>query len=172
MATISVVSKNDFAPTSSSSLTSGLSANDEESSEESEKCCSTNDTGQPTNPENINVTGKLCKINIRDSKHANSYAGNKNLAEGLMDIALLSANANQLRFLITYNHDASTYYISMALVSLSLLMQIAVGIALIFKRRFRRCRSKRYNEFILGGVFIITVVNILLAAFTTTNNEK
>lgn len=50
-----------------------------------------------------------------------------------MDIALLSANANQLRFLITYNHEASTFYYSLALVILSLVLQLFVGIVLIFK---------------------------------------
>lgn len=50
-----------------------------------------------------------------------------------MDIALLSANANQLRFLITYNHEASTFYYSLVLVILSLVLQLFVGIVLIFK---------------------------------------
>ncbi|XP_013104105.1 ninjurin-B [Stomoxys calcitrans] len=165
----SIVNKNENASTASS--TSEQSNNDSESSEENGKCCKSNDTGPADTTENPKTTGKSCKISIEDPNRG-SYAGNKNVAEGLMDIALLSANANQLRFLITYNHDSSTYFISMGLVSLSLIMQITVGIALIFKRRFRRCRSKRYNEFILGGVFIITVINILLAAFTTTNENK
>lgn len=52
-----------------------------------------------------------------------------------MDIALLSANANQLRFLITYNHEASTFYYSLVLVILSLVLQLFVGIVLIFKVR-------------------------------------
>ncbi|KAI8122205.1 hypothetical protein FF38_06994 [Lucilia cuprina] len=140
------------------------SVNDSDVSADSESCCKTDD-----NTTYLKNTEKSYKMVKDENIQTNSYAGNKNTAEGLMDIALLSANANQLRFLITYNHDASTYYISITLVALSLLMQILVGIALIFKRRFRRCRNKRYNEFILGGVFIITVVNILLAAFTTTD---
>ncbi|EDW69934.2 uncharacterized protein Dvir_GJ11847 [Drosophila virilis] len=93
---------------------------------------------------------------------------------GLMDIALLSANANQLRFLITYNHEASTFYCSLVLVILSLVLQVLVGIALIFKRRLKRCRSRRYmrtNEGLVMGVFLITVINVLLAAFTTTDGH-
>uniref|UniRef100_A0A1A9WFH4 Ninjurin a n=1 Tax=Glossina brevipalpis TaxID=37001 RepID=A0A1A9WFH4_9MUSC len=111
-------------------------------------------------------------IRVEDGNRTNMqlYAANKNVAEGLMDIALLSANANQLRFLLTYNHQASTFYISLTLVAVSLILQVLVGIALIFKRRFRRCHNKRFNEFVIGGVFIITVVNILLAAFTTTTS--
>ncbi|XP_061390760.1 ninjurin-B [Musca vetustissima] len=162
---------------STSSADQSIDDDDDDISEMSDKCCSGNDNkntvlgGDSAKKSASKTSGNPYKITIEEPNGANSYAGNKNIAEGLMDISLLAANANQLRFLITYNHDASTYYISMALVSLSLIMQITVGIALIFKRRFRRCRNKRYNEFILGGVFVITVVNILLAAFTTTKND-
>ncbi|EDW18895.1 ninjurin-B [Drosophila mojavensis] len=103
-----------------------------------------------------------------------NYASSKNVAEGLMDIALLSANANQLRFLITYNHAASTFYCSLALVILSLVLQVLVGIVLIFKRRLKRCQSRNYmrtNEALIMGVFLITVINVLLAAFTTTDGR-
>uniref|UniRef100_A0A1B0GJ41 Ninjurin a n=1 Tax=Lutzomyia longipalpis TaxID=7200 RepID=A0A1B0GJ41_LUTLO len=61
------------------------------------------------------------------------YASKKSVAEGMMDIALLTANANQLRFLITYNTESRTFYIMLGLLITSLALQIAVGIALIFK---------------------------------------
>ncbi|XP_043661707.1 ninjurin-B [Drosophila teissieri] len=107
-----------------------------------------------------------------DLSTGNSYAANKNVAEGLMDIALLSANANQLRFLITYNDKASTYIYSMIMVILSLVLQLFVGLMLIFKRRLKRFRNRSYertNDLLVMGVFMITVINILLAAFTTTD---
>lgn len=68
-----------------------------------------------------------------DGKTKNMYASKKSVAEGMMDIALLTANANQLRFLITYNTLSKTFYVSVALIVISLVIQIAVGIALIFK---------------------------------------
>ncbi|KAH8373351.1 hypothetical protein KR009_001499 [Drosophila setifemur] len=108
----------------------------------------------------------------RNSSGGNSYATNKNVAEGLMDIALLSANANQLRFLITYNDKASTYIYSLILVILSLVLQLLVGIMLIFKRRLKRMNRQSYektNDLLVMGVFMITVINIMLAAFTTTD---
>lgn len=52
---------------------------------------------------------------------------------GMMDIALLTANANQLRFLITYNTETKTFYISAGLIVLSLIIQVLVGMGLIFK---------------------------------------
>lgn len=67
------------------------------------------------------------------SNDDHSYASKKNVAEGMMDIALLTANANQLRFLITYNTDSKTFHMSVGLIILSLVLQVCVGIALIFK---------------------------------------
>lgn len=52
---------------------------------------------------------------------------------GMMDIALLTANANQLRFLITYNSEEKTFIISATLIVLSLIVQLAVGIGMIYK---------------------------------------
>ncbi|XP_016971361.2 ninjurin-B [Drosophila rhopaloa] len=117
-------------------------------------------------------TNKKCSS---DLSGGNSYATNKNVAEGLMDIALLSANANQLRFLITYNDKASTYIYSLIMVILSLVLQLLVGIMLIFKRRLKRFKNRSYertNDLLVMGVFMITVVNILLAAFTTTDGTS
>lgn len=51
----------------------------------------------------------------------------------MMDIALLTANANQLRFLITYNSEEKTFIISATLIILSLIVQVVVGIGLIYK---------------------------------------
>lgn len=52
---------------------------------------------------------------------------------GLMDIALITANANQLRFLITYNSEEKTFYISATLIILSLFVQVFVGIGMIYR---------------------------------------
>lgn len=50
-----------------------------------------------------------------------------------MDIALLTANANQLRFLLTYNTEEKTFYVSVTLLVLSLIVQVAVGLGLVYK---------------------------------------
>ncbi|CAD7081091.1 unnamed protein product [Hermetia illucens] len=119
-------------------------------------------------------------VKIKGSKDSvdgkNPYQSKKNVAEGMMDIALLTANANQLRFLITYNMDSKTFYFSVALIVLSLILQVSVGIALIFKRqmknRGRRDKLNRTNDFLVGGVFMITVINVFVASFTTTETAK
>lgn len=61
------------------------------------------------------------------------YHSKKSVAEGMMDISLLTANANQLRFLIFYNANSSTFYPAFILIIMSLLLQIVIGFLLIFR---------------------------------------
>lgn len=50
-----------------------------------------------------------------------------------MDVALITANANQLRFIVEYNQTSTTYVFAVTLIILSLVLQVIVGICLIFK---------------------------------------
>lgn len=68
-----------------------------------------------------------------EKPHKSAYYSKKSIAEGMMDIALLTANANQLRFLITYNFGSKTFYVSTTLIIFSLILQVTIGIALILK---------------------------------------
>ena len=61
------------------------------------------------------------------------YHMKKSYAEGMMDLSLLTANANQLKFILYYNKDAKTFYPALILIILSLILQIAVGVLLIFR---------------------------------------
>lgn len=69
------------------------------------------------------------------------YLGSKSAAEGLMDISLLTANANQLKVLIYYNQSSKTFYAALSLIIVSLILQIVVGIMLIFKVSFIKVQS-------------------------------
>lgn len=53
----------------------------------------------------------------------------------MMDIALLTANSNQLRFIMSYNIESKTYYLSLGLIIASLILQVTVGFGLIYKVR-------------------------------------
>lgn len=61
------------------------------------------------------------------------YHTKKSTAEGFMDLSLLSANANQLKFILFYNQESKTFYPALVLIVLSLILQVAVGILLIFR---------------------------------------
>lgn len=57
-------------------------------------------------------------------KQSNSYAAKKTVAQGMMDVALITANANQLRYLIEYQWQSPTFYLIMSLIIVSLLLQV------------------------------------------------
>jgi hypothetical protein len=54
-----------------------------------------------------------------------TFSAKKTMAQGLMDISLLTANANQLRYIIEYRHDNPTNFIVLlALIVCSLILQV------------------------------------------------
>lgn len=101
----------------------------------------------------------------------NVYQHKKTLAQGMMDLALLSANANQLRYVLERGQRHSYYYASLILISLSLLLQVTVGIGLIWNSRYNIHKNKhmqkanKINNFTVIGIFIITVLNVFISAF-------
>lgn len=56
----------------------------------------------------------------------NVYQHKKTLAQGMMDLALLSANANQLRYVLESRSRHPYFYFSLTFISLSLLLQVSV----------------------------------------------
>lgn len=64
------------------------------------------------------------------------YHSKKSTAEGMMDISLLTANANQLKFILYYNQQSRTFYAALGLILLSLVLQVFVGFLLIFRVSF------------------------------------
>lgn len=61
------------------------------------------------------------------------YHTKRSTAEGMMDISLLTANANQLKFILYYNQASKTFYAALALIVLSLMLQVSIGFLLIFR---------------------------------------
>lgn len=61
-------------------------------------------------------------LNLPD---VNVYQNKKTLAQGMMDLALFSANANQLRYVLESSGRHPYYYPSIVLISFSLLMQVS-----------------------------------------------
>lgn len=66
----------------------------------------------------------------------NFYHSKKSAAEGMMDISLLTANANQLKFILYFNQSSKTFFPALGLIVLSLVLQVSVGILLIFRVSF------------------------------------
>ncbi|KAJ8961931.1 hypothetical protein NQ314_005874 [Rhamnusium bicolor] len=97
---------------------------------------------------------------------------------GMMDIALITANANQLRYLIEFNSKSPTFYFIVILIVISLLIQVGVGMALIFKGRLdikgksKDPDAKRINKYVVVGIFLVTIINVFIASFTITGGSS
>lgn len=62
----------------------------------------------------------------------NHYANKKSAVESMLDVALLMANASQLKAVLEQGPDVSLYTLIITLISVSLCLQVAVGVLLIF----------------------------------------
>ncbi|XP_052864557.1 ninjurin-B-like [Anopheles cruzii] len=102
-----------------------------------------------------------------------TYDIHKGIAESAMDISLLTANANQLRLLVTYNEKSSTYIACIALVITSLVLQIVVASGVIIIKSHPKSKPSQWIHRLKIGtsilVTIITVINILVASLVITN---
>lgn len=101
----------------------------------------------------------------------NLYQQKKSMAQGMLDLALLSANANQLRYVLDSNERNHYFYVSLTLISSSLVLQVLVAIALVFKSRYNIDNIQDYenadriNNFIMIGILMITITNVVSSAF-------
>ncbi|XP_053695852.1 ninjurin-B-like [Sabethes cyaneus] len=101
-----------------------------------------------------------------------SYDIHKGIAESAMDISLLTANANQLRLLITYNNRSRTYTACITLVIISLVLQILVASGvIIIKAQPKSKLSPSIEKLKIAtsiGLTFVTVINILVASLVVT----
>uniref|UniRef100_A0A8C6YB52 Ninjurin 1 n=1 Tax=Naja naja TaxID=35670 RepID=A0A8C6YB52_NAJNA len=101
----------------------------------------------------------------------NHYANKKSAAESMLDIALLMANASQLKAVMEQGPSFGFYVPLIVLISISLALQIAVGVLLIFLVKYDLNNPAKHgkldflNNLATGLVFIIVVVNIFVTAF-------
>lgn len=101
----------------------------------------------------------------------NFYQQKKTIAQGMLDLALLSSNANQLRYVLEYKERNHYYYVSVSLISSSLVLQVLVAIALVFKSRYNidvdveYRDADRLNNFITMAILLITIINVFTSAF-------
>ncbi|XP_004384283.1 ninjurin-1 [Trichechus manatus latirostris] len=120
--------------------------------------------GSP-NASPLRWVGRTQPINI------NHYANKKSAAESMLDVALLMANASQLKAVIEQGPSFAFFMPLVVLISISLVLQIGVGVLLIFLVKYdlnnpaKHVKLDFLNNLATGLVFIIVVVNIFITAF-------
>ncbi|KAK5872480.1 hypothetical protein PBY51_013179 [Eleginops maclovinus] len=101
----------------------------------------------------------------------NHYANKKSAAESMLDVALLMANASQLKAVLEQGPVFTFYAPLITLISISLILQIIVGVLLLFIVKWNlNDQSMHYKLNILENVtttfvFLIVVVNVFITAF-------
>ncbi|XP_063147864.1 ninjurin-1 [Candoia aspera] len=101
----------------------------------------------------------------------NHYANKKSAAESMLDIALLMANASQLKAVMEQGPTFSFYVPLIVLISISLALQVGVGVLLIFLVKYdlnnptKHAKLDFLNNLATGLVFVIVVINIFITAF-------
>lgn len=101
----------------------------------------------------------------------NVYQHKKTLAQGMMDLALLSANANQLRYVLESSERHPYYHFTISFIVASLIFQVLVGIGLVLNSRYNCnkkeeiCKADRINNLITIAIFLVTIINVFISAF-------
>uniref|UniRef100_A0A3Q2P051 Ninjurin 1 n=1 Tax=Fundulus heteroclitus TaxID=8078 RepID=A0A3Q2P051_FUNHE len=110
-------------------------------------------------------------VRRRRPLNMNHYANKKSAAESMLDIALLMANASQLKAVLDQGPNFGLYVPLITLISISLILQVLVGVMLIFIVKWNlNDESTHYKLDILENVttafvFVIVVVNVFITAF-------
>uniref|UniRef100_A0A182KA35 Ninjurin a n=1 Tax=Anopheles christyi TaxID=43041 RepID=A0A182KA35_9DIPT len=103
-----------------------------------------------------------------------SFVQKKSFAQNMMDIALLSANTNQLRYVIDLGNKHPYYTTSLLLIIVSLVMQVVVGLSMLYvnrqvqynmKSRSEMKAASHMNNLSVAGVFMVTLVNVFISTF-------
>ena len=69
------------------------------------------------------------------SGEVQNFIQKKNLAQGMMDLALVAANCNQLRYVLDMSTMHPYFLTSLILIITSLVLQVTVGIVLLYSNR-------------------------------------
>ncbi|XP_073847829.1 ninjurin C isoform X2 [Musca autumnalis] len=108
------------------------------------------------------------------SMDANRYATKKTIAQGMLDIALLTANASQLKYILQVGEQHQFYKLMLVLISLSIILQILSGVLSLSLSLMRDCRmdmpefhqsANFINHIRTGFAFIVTMINLFISAF-------
>ncbi|GJQ80145.1 hypothetical protein Trydic_g23724 [Trypoxylus dichotomus] len=119
-----------------------------------------------------NVASQILK-----SLDANSYATKKTIAQGLLDVALLTANASQLKYILQVGESHDFYSLMLGLIITSIVLQliqllvcIVLGSKFNINKEDHQDTANIANNIILGLNALIVGVNIFISSFEMREN--
>ncbi|XP_016138661.1 ninjurin-2 isoform X1 [Sinocyclocheilus grahami] len=108
--------------------------------------------------------------NTQPPFNMNHYATKKSAAQSMLDVALLMANSSQLKTVLHSGAQHRFYAPLIALLSLSISLQVAVGLLLIFIVKYDlndvkiQPRLHTMNDAATVFVFFTVLINIFITA--------
>ncbi|EDW24942.1 GL24423 [Drosophila persimilis] len=123
--------------------------------------------------ERVNETEKSVKYAWQmKAMDANRYATKKTIAQGMLDIALLTANASQLKYILQVGEQHQFYKLMLILISLSIVMQILSGVLSLSLSLLRDCRLHQPEFHQSANVINHLLVGILFVAIGGLNINR
>lgn len=110
--------------------------------------------------------------------NTNSYATKKTVSQGLFDVALLTANASQLKYSLQLGDKNKFYLVIVVLICTSIILQVLVGVLFIYQGLInlnepnRQKRLNIINNLSTIMVFVITVINVFISGFGFGNDQS
>ena len=98
-----------------------------------------------------------------------AYSQKKTMAEGLLDVGLLVANASQLKALLDRGPSHDYYYPLLVLLLLSILVQVTIGFLLLFlgttESNLEKDRRSDVMNNVTVGLIATVILNIVIGVF-------
>ncbi|KAM4564002.1 ninjurin-1 isoform 2-T2 [Odontesthes bonariensis] len=100
----------------------------------------------------------------------NHYATKKSAAQSMLDVALLMANASQLKTILYVGPQYRFYIPLIVLLALSIILQVIVGLLLVFIVKYdlnderKHAKLNRMNNVATVFVFFTVLINIFITA--------
>ncbi|KAJ8008799.1 hypothetical protein DPEC_G00082170 [Dallia pectoralis] len=109
--------------------------------------------------------------------NVNHYATKKTIAETMLDVALLLANASQLKAVLEQDSHFTYFNTVLILLGASLLLQVVAGVLFVVMARkdlndvANQRKLNAMNNTATGLVFITTIINVFITAFGVQKAE-
>uniref|UniRef100_A0A8D8JRA7 Ninjurin-2 n=1 Tax=Culex pipiens TaxID=7175 RepID=A0A8D8JRA7_CULPI len=106
----------------------------------------------------------------------NNYATRKSFVQGMLDLALLTANAAQLKYLLSVGEAHPFYTILFSLIITSIALQVVQAIIIIIlvlvlniNKTEEQNKSNIVNNVLMCISIVSVVINIIINAFDMRN---
>ncbi|XP_054433045.1 ninjurin-2 [Pteronotus mesoamericanus] len=107
----------------------------------------------------------------RQPINLNHYATKKSMVGSMLDVALFLSNAMRLKTVLGHGPSSQYYATLITLISISLLLQVVIGILLVITARLnlneveKQWRINQLNDAATALVFLTVVLNVFITAF-------